>query len=113
MCALCPTCLPLCSVRQGTYSSSRHCQFTDWASQTKHEHYETPIFLINPLATPAELCAFARRRIHGAKDLARLLTCVAIDSPTGQDLTSSTEVFDLLLSDSTEALQVLEWSLTL
>ncbi|MES2870874.1 MAG: hypothetical protein V4749_15025 [Pseudomonadota bacterium] len=76
------------------------------------QHPETPIFQINPLATPAELCAFARRRIHAAKDLARLLTCVAIDSPTGQDLTSSTEVFDLLLSDSTEALQALEWSLT-
>lgn len=76
------------------------------------QHSETPILQVNPLATPAELCAFARRRIHAAKDLARLLTCVAIDSSTGQDLTSSTEVFDLLLSDSADVLQALEWQLT-
>ena len=37
---------------------------------------EPPILQINPLATPAQLCAFVSRRIHATKDLARLLTCV-------------------------------------
>lgn len=72
---------------------------------------EPPILQINPLATPAQLCAFVSRRIHATKDLARLLTCVGIDSPIGQDLTSCSEVFDLLLSDSAEVLQALEWQL--
>jgi hypothetical protein len=53
------------------------------------------------------------RRVHAAKDLARLLTCVSIDSPIGKDLTSCSEVFDLLLSDSAEVLQTLEWRLSL
>ena len=74
---------------------------------------ETPILQINPNATPAQLCEFVSRRVHAAKDLARLITCVSIDSPIGKDLTSCSEVFDLLLSDSAEVLQTLEWRLSL
>ncbi|MEF9672338.1 hypothetical protein [Pseudomonas sp. MWU13-2100] len=69
---------------------------------------ETPVLFFNPDAPLRDLCAFASRRLRGARDLSQTLTCATINNLDEQDFRHVLEVMYTLLDDGCEVLEVVE-----
>ena len=69
---------------------------------------DTPVLFFNPDAPLRDLCAFASRRLRGARDLSQTLTCATINNLDEQDFRHVLEVMYALLDDGCEVLEVVE-----
>jgi len=69
---------------------------------------ETPVLFFNPDAPLRDLCAFASRRLRGARDLSQTLTCATINNLDEQDFRHVLEVMYALLDDGCDVLDVVE-----
>lgn len=69
---------------------------------------DTPVLFFNPDAPLRDLCAFASRRLRGARDLSQTLTCATINNLDEQDFRHVLEVMYVLLDDGCEVLEVVE-----
>ncbi|NWA29299.1 hypothetical protein HX870_32800 [Pseudomonas gingeri] len=69
---------------------------------------ETPVLFFNPDAPLRDLCAFASRRLRGARDLSQTLTCTTINNLDEQDFRHVMEVMYTLLDDGCDVLSVVE-----